>query len=98
MAQTQKFQGVKTNTVSRFDGGLSGFYRGTEVARKNADGSVTLNSGGWQTATTKMRINQFANEFCSGRFSVYQKAGQWFVHGRGGDPERPEPFYDGMIV
>lgn len=98
MAQTEKFQGVQTQTIRNADGSLSGFYRGTEVCRKNADGSVRLQTGGWLTATTKSRMNQFSNEFCAGRFSVYQKAGDWFVHFRGSDFERDEPFYDGMTV
>jgi len=39
---------------------------------------ITLNSGGWLTATTKTRINQTANQFDLG-FNVYQDKGKWFV-------------------
>jgi len=39
---------------------------------------VTLDSDGWQTVTTKRKMNQAANQFGL-RFCVYQKRGKWFV-------------------
>lgn len=56
----------------------------TVVVRIHADGSYTLNSGGWRTVTTKDRINQYSP------LRVSQKNYDWFV----GD----EPFYDGIKV
>lgn len=79
MAQTSIFRGVQTKTLKHLDGSLGGYYRGTQVARKAADGTVTLNTGGWFTNTTKTRMNQFASEFCNNRFSVFQRKFQWFV-------------------
>ena len=40
--------------------------------------SITLNSGGYQTATTKTRINQASNQFDLG-YTIYQRNGEWFV-------------------
>lgn len=56
-------------------------------------GTVTLTSGGYRTATTKMRMNQFANEFCFGHFKVLVHNKEWFVaiHGMG-----KVPYEDGM--
>jgi hypothetical protein len=54
--------------------------------------TVTLNSGGYQTATTKTRMNQASNELGLG-FYVYRIKGVWFVdtpQGRGIE------FVDGM--
>ena len=40
--------------------------------------SITLRSGGWETVTTKKKLNQSAHQFGLG-FSVYQTKGNWFV-------------------
>ena len=53
-------------------------YHKTPVVTVDPDGTVTLNSGGWRSATTKTRINQAARQF-NLRFSVHQRDFQWFV-------------------
>lgn len=40
--------------------------------------TITLDTGGWNTVTTKNRMNQAANQFNLG-FGVYQRHGEWFV-------------------
>ena len=52
---------------------------------------VTLRSGGWQTATTKTRMNQTANEIGL-PYHVYQRTFDWYVDTPGGTIE----FSDGM--
>ncbi len=52
-------------------------YRNTVIVEWNAE-TITLRSGGWETVTTKRKMNQAANEFCLG-FSVYQKNDDWFA-------------------
>jgi hypothetical protein len=44
---------------------------------------ITLDNGGFKTATTKLRMNQTAAEYQLG-FSVYQKNFDWFVVTSGG--------------
>lgn len=78
MSQTQFFRGVETTTATDRDGALVGYYRGTPVARK-AGNIITLKTGGWMSRTTKVRMNQFSNNFVNSRFSVYQKNYSWFV-------------------
>lgn len=83
MSQTQHFCGVGT-TIERPDAHtIRGLYRGTCVAQLTTapDGTrtVRLNHGGWKTATTKMRMNQFSAEYCDGAYSVYQEKGEWYV-------------------
>ena len=39
---------------------------------------ITLNTGGWETATTKLRMNQASNQFGLG-YQVYQKDYRWYV-------------------
>lgn len=93
MAQMAKFQGVQTS-VLYLDSEIVGIYRGTEIARKLQGGKVRLNSGGWHTATTKARMNQFANDFCQGRFQVFQKGGAWFVSVNGEELN----YFDGIEI
>lgn len=68
-------------------------YHQTVVVSRDAEGTITLDSGGWRTATTKTRMNQAANQFGLG-FQVYAKRGEWFVSYRGEDI----PFRDGMTL
>ena len=42
------------------------------------DRLVTINSGGWDTPTTKLRMNQTSNQFSLG-FSVWQRNHLWYV-------------------
>ena len=45
----------------------------TKIIRYRPDGSVVLNSGGWQTVTTKSNLNQYSD--CS----VWQDKRVWYV-------------------
>ena len=60
----------------------------TYVVKIRNDGTYTLNSGGWQTVTTKDRINQYSP------VRVYQRKFEWFVKING----KEYPFIDGMVV
>lgn len=73
-------------------------YVNTRIVAWDGD-NVTLNSGGWQTATTKCKMCQAANQFAL-RFCVYQKRGEWFV-----DIENPAytldgdaPYWQGLAI
>lgn len=75
---TQKIGKHKT-TVKRDKDVITVQYWHTNVVTANLlTGEVTLNTGGWQTTTTKARMNQAAAEYNLG-FSVYQKDWQLFV-------------------
>jgi exopolysaccharide biosynthesis protein len=95
MAQMSKVRGTATKVTHGAGNDVSVRYHQTEVARREGS-RVTLNSGGWQTNTTKTRMVQFSREFCDGIFGVYQDKGQWFVSFCDGrTPEKCE-FFDGM--
>jgi len=68
-------------------------YHTTCVVRWNHE-TIVLDSGGWQTATTKLRMNQAARQFGLG-FSVYQSDYTWFV---ALDDGSTIPFVDGMEI
>lgn len=76
MAQSQQVRGVATS-IFQHDGCTVVQYHGTIVVSFDSD-TVTLNSNGWQTATTKLRMNQASNQFGLG-YKVSQKDFGWFV-------------------
>ena len=62
-------------------------YR-TNVVTMKRNGQYILNSGGFQTVTTKARINEY------GPVLVYQKDFQWYIK----QGEYFFQFVDGMVV
>jgi hypothetical protein len=69
-------------------------YHNTNVVTVNRlTGEVILDTGGWETVTTKTRMNQTARQFGFG-FHVYQKDFDWFV----GLPTGDTIPFDGNIV
>lgn len=90
--QTQKVRGVATSV--RHEGTRTIVrYHSTDVVSFDGE-SVTLNSGGWHTATTKTRMMQASNEFNLG-FTVYQRKFAWYVVDGNGDTH---DFADGMTI
>ena len=43
------------------------------------DNSMTIFDGGWQSTTTKSRLNALCEEFCIDGEGVFQKNFKWFV-------------------
>lgn len=85
--------GKTATTISRDDDGRTVVtYHSTPVVAFDRE-LVTLDSGGYHTATTKTRMNQAASQFGLG-FLVFQKGGDWFVRPRtlGDDLD----FFDGI--
>lgn len=76
MGQTRKVSKNNT-TVRTVDGETIVTLYGTEIVKFNAK-QITLNHGGYITATTANRMNQVANEFGL-PFRVCRKAGTMFV-------------------
>jgi hypothetical protein len=71
-----------TYLIVREDGGFGVKLHDTEVVIHYPD-RVVLDSGGWQTVTTKSRINEFS------QISLYQEKGVWYAN--------ETPFADGMV-
>lgn len=98
MGQTHTI-GKHATTVQHFGTGwVDVKYHGTVVVHMNPQTrQVKLNSGGWRTATTKIRMNQAATQYGL-NFMVYQQNFEWFLQlgtGWGLQPV-PIPFTDGM--
>lgn len=65
----------------------------TYIVTFYADGGMRLNSGGWQSATTKNRMNAVLPQRCG----VYQDNHVWYVY-QNGVTSPHEPFYDGIVL
>lgn len=84
MAQTQRItRGSVATSHSGNETQGRVTYHNTDVVEWDSQ-HVTLKTGGWQTATTKARMNQAANHYGL-RFAVYQKAYSWYVTTKAGD-------------
>lgn len=92
MAQSSVFRGTARKVFCDNDE-TKFMYHNTDVVRVSKDGTVTLNSGGYRTATTKLAMNQVSNQYGYG-FQVYQDKGAWFVRFTGAALTRL--FSDGM--
>ena len=91
MAQTREVRGVATSVLTIGKCTLV-TYRKTAVVTFD-EKTIILDSGGWRTNTTKLRMNQAANEFDL-HYHVYQENHEWFVVHKG----VTIPFEDGMIL
>jgi hypothetical protein len=68
------------NTSVTTENGISEVrLHGNKIAEVGDD-FVKVFDGGWQTNTTKSRLNAIINEFCNGMTDgVFQKDFQWFI-------------------
>ena len=85
-----KLSGYKTNVVESNGNGMVQ-YHSTVIVEWVRD-KITLRSGGWETVTTKRKMNQAAIQFDLA-YGVFQKNYEWFVDLPNGNTV---PFVDGM--
>jgi hypothetical protein len=75
---TDNWVKTKVETKKFFDGTHNVVtYRGTPVVRWNDD-EIILNTGGWETHTTKSRMNEVSQRYDLG-FRVEQENFDWFL-------------------
>lgn len=97
--QNHTFTPGANRTVSVVDGNTHFVLYSTAIVVKRKDGTIRLDSGGHQTATTQRAMTQVARQFDI-PFRVYSKKGQWFVHwpDYSLNEKHDRPFFDGMIL
>ena len=66
------------------------------------DDSVEVYDGGWQSNTTKSRLNAICDTFCVDGEGIFQKNFEWFIHkfvGQAGTSKvyNVEPFVNGYV-
>ena len=80
------------NTQVTTEGDVSRvFLHGNQIATIG-ENFIQLFDGGWQSNTTKSRLNAILQEFGIAGERVYQKNFDWFVNYNGS----PIPFFSGM--
>lgn len=86
---------VGNNTYAEIlhDGSVGITLHSTCVVRIYEDGTYRLSNGGWQTPTTKDRINQYSP------YKVRQRNHTWYVQVPTAHGCRNEyPFFSGMVI
>ena len=75
------------------------YLHGNHIAMIGPD-FVTLYDGGWQSVTTKSRLNALLNRFGVDGERVFQKDYQWYVHQYNTESGQFEdvPFTNGFIL
>ena len=77
----------KDNTSVIHDGGDAFVYlHGNHIGTVRQNGSLEIFDGGWQSNTTKSRLNALCDEFAYG-CGVFQKNWEWFISTRSGTVE-----------
>ncbi len=89
MTQSQQIGTVATAIFTEH-GWTRVVYHDTPVVKFNHQ-VIILDSGGWETVTTKARMNQASQQFDLG-YKVYQKDHAWHVD----YAERTMKFFDGI--
>ena len=76
---SKDWKSANTEVVTQQDGLSTVYLHGNKIAEVGDD-FLTIFDGGWQTNTTKSRLNALINEFCNGfTDGVFQKDYQWFI-------------------
>ena len=67
-----------TEVVTQQDGISSVYLHGHKIA-EIGDDYMTIYDGGYQSTTTKSRLNALCDEFCIQGESIFQKNFTWYV-------------------
>lgn len=71
----EQFYLANTEVRTTSEGGAILELHGNAIAKIDKDNNVQVRSAGWETNTTKERLNGIPN------VNVQQKAGQWYLNG-----------------
>ena len=98
-AVRNKIAWSKGNSCPTFDNTIENcfvYLHGNHIATYNyANRELALYDGGWQSNTTKSRLNALCDEFATG-FGVFQKNWEWFVSDF--NQKNVIDFFDGVTV
>jgi len=83
------------------DGVSTVYLHGNKIAMID-DNSMTIFDGGWQSVTTKSRLNALCSEFCIAGEGVFQKDFLWYVRKfvgaiNGKNVYKTEDFFSGYV-
>ena len=78
------------------------YLYGNLIAWVNQDNDLTVFDGGWQTVTTKSRLNALCDEFCLCGECIFQEDFAWYVRKlvgaiNGQNMYKTEDFFSGYV-
>ena len=77
--QNINWKSANTEVMIDKETNTSSVYLHGNLIATVTDNDMTIYDGGWQTTTTKSRLNALCQEFCIDGEGVFQKNFQWFV-------------------
>ena len=84
------------NTSVTMNGNIAEVRLHGNLIAEVSDECVTLHDGGWQSVTTKSRLNAIMSECCLPGEGVFQKEWEWFCRLWNGTEHFVVPFRSGM--
>ena len=84
------------NTSVTMNGNIAEVRLHGNLIAEVSDECVTLHDGGWQSKTTKSRLNAIMSEHCLPGEGVFQNKWEWFCRLWNGTEHFVVPFRSGM--
>ena len=84
------------NTSVTMNGNIAEVRLHGNLIAEVSDECVTLHDGGWQSVTTKSRLNAIMSEHCLPGEGVFQEKWEWFCRLWNGTEHFVVPFRSGM--
>lgn len=84
------------NTSVTMNGNIAEVRLHGNLIAEVSDECVTLHDGGWQSVTTKSRLNAIMSEHCLPGEGVFQEKWEWFCRLWNGTEHFTVPFRSGM--
>ena len=84
------------NTSVTMNGNVAEVRLHGNLIAEVSDECVTLHDGGWQSVTTKSRLNAIMSEHCLPGEGVFQNKWEWFCRLWNGTEHFVVPFRSGM--
>ena len=69
------------------------YLHGHNIATISNEGDIRLSSSGWETFTTKTRLNAILDCFVH-NIGIFQRDWVWYITGK----DFTEPFFDGYVI
>lgn len=97
--RTTRKLGNNTVGVIHDNGDVGIILHSTEVVTIHADGTYTLNTGGWRTYTTRSRMDEYTPFRLSGKCRTRSwDSGEWSIGYHDGETRHELPYHDGIRV
>ena len=80
IANNKNWKSGNTSVCYSADYNTSRVYLHDNLIAIVSDTDVEVFDGGWQSATTKSRLNAICSRFCVAGEGIYQRDFKWYIH------------------